>query len=697
MNYIHFDSETFLFGDGNYAPKIVCAQFAWNDDPAVIFSRDKAKPVFEELLRESDLIWVSAKSAYDFACAMATWPEFTTQIFELFEQRRVIDIVIYEKFVMLGKNGYIASRTLPNGKSEKLSYSVSAIAYRRLGITMKGKEKDDESIWRLNFDSLDSLDASEYPEEAREYALDDVRVLPLILKSQIEEGISFSAAPISAAADFGLYLMKCQGVDIDPVARKKVEDWVASELTDERLEPLYQSGILRRPEPARPHANQMKRVKAELPSADFERATKEGWDSYREFLAGAGIKLTEPKPASVDTKVLRAILAEVANKNNITIRMTDGGKDGLNPQISTGDEFLQEVEHLDPRLAAFAHRQRLGKIITTELPRIQAPRVYPNYDALKETGRTSSWDPNIQNVDPRVRNCYVPPPGWVFISVDYAAIELVTLAQKLIWLFGSSTLANLINNGVDPHAYLGARLSYELDNARYMKYSSTDPMELYRAFLELKKGSEEEQEYFTHWRTLAKPTGLGYPGGLGPDTFITYAKGTYGVTVTLEQAHQLREIWHATFPEMRDYFNWINEDCATPEGDYAYVSPAGMLRNHCTYCACANGAALQTPAAEGAKLAIWEVVRKCFDPSKRSILYGCKPWGFIHDQIIVSSPLDGYEHERASEIQSDMVSSMKQVIPDVAVRTEACLMLRWDKGAKPKYDAARRLIPWDSN
>lgn len=697
MKYVFFDVETHPVTDFDKAPKIVCIQIIYDQGEATIIPRHRADVYLKNLLAMKDLIWVNVSIRFDFACTMREWPEFTSEIFKLYEEQRVIDLAIYEKQIMLANHGYVASRELPSGKTERLLYNLGAIAYRRLGITLKGK--DEEDSWRTNFSTLDGWEVKDYPPEASEYALDDVRILPSILASQMQENVDFCAAPLSAAADFALYLMTCQGVDIDPEERARVQAWVDSELTEERLEPLYESGILRRPEPSKPYANQAKRLKEILEQPVIVTGNTV-IERNIEYFKSQGIKFTEPKPASINKAILQQIITEVATANEIPIRMTDGGKDGLNPQVSTSDEFMQEIEHLDQRLAAYAHRQRLGKIVSTELPRIAGARVHPNYDVLKETGRTSSWDPNIQNVDPRVRGCYIPPPGWVILSVDYAAIELVTLAQKLLQLFGKSTLAELINNGIDPHAYLGGRLAWELDrdgfqNALVASLVRSEPMELYENFKLLKKGSEKQQEYYSHWRTLAKPTGLGYPGGLGPDTFITFAKATYGVIVTREQAEQLRNIWFDTYPEMREYFNWVNRECSTGEDDYFYYSPVGMLRNHCSYCACANGAALQTPAAEGGKLALWEVVKRCFDPEAAHMLYGCKPWGWIHDQILLCIPEDEWMHERAEEVQRIMVGCMKLIIPDVAVRTEATLTRRWNKFAKPVFDSNGRLTIWE--
>jgi len=671
MHTFCFDVETFPITDFDKAPKIVCAQFQFDANDPFLKNRRGARSVFQQGLENKSLFWLGANIAFDFACAMREWPEFTEQIFALYDDGRVIDVCIYEKFIMLAKHGYVDSRELPSGKTEKLFYNLGAVAYRRLGIVLEGK--DDEDSWRKNFFALDGWEIENYPPEAVKYALDDVRILPLILQSQLAEGVDFGAAPLTIAAAFALNLMTCQGVDIDPVERARVKAMVASELTEDRIEPLYRSGILRRPEPPR------------------EYKTQPG-------------KFTQGKPASLNKKVLQSIIEEVCKANNIPVQMTDGGKEGLNPQISTSSEFMADIDHLDPRLVAFSHRQSLAKIVTTELPRISKPRVHPHFDSLKETGRTSSFNPNIQNVDPRVRGCYVPPKGWVFLSVDYSAIELVTLAQKLLWLFGESLLAKLINEGSCPHAFLGARLAWEFDQDQFVAHCEAEngaypyptPEGLYEAFLPLKKSKDKiRAEYFVHWRTFAKPVGLGYPGGLGPDTFITFAKAIYKVIVDRQRAAQMRDIWFDTFPEMRDYFNWVNTECSTGEDDYAYLSPAGMLRNHCSYCACANGAALQTPAAEGGKIALWTVVRNCFDPAQKSILYGCRPWAWVHDQCLLSIPEDDWMHERASEVQNNMVSCMKQVIPDVQVKTEACLMRRWDKRAKTVLDARGRLVVWE--
>jgi len=168
------------------------------------------------------------------------------------------------------------------------------------------------------------------------------------------------------------------------------------------------------------------------------------------------------------------------------------------------------------------------------------------------------------------------------------------------------------------------------------------------------------------------------------------------VVVDLETAKRLRDIWFDTYPEMRPYFAWVTSDCKDPRNaeKYAYVSPLGMYRAGASYCACANGAALQTPSAEGAKLAVFRVVRACYDPTLGSCLYGCKPLAFIHDEIIVELPQDEFVHERANEVGRLMVEAMGEIMPDMTIKANPCLMERWNKDAEPVFDDKGRLTIW---
>ena len=77
---------------------------------------------------------------------------------------------------------------------------------------------------------------------------------------------------------------------------------------------------------------------------------------------------------------------------------------------------------------------------------------------------------------------------------------------------------------------------------------------------------------------------------------------------------------------------------------------------------------------------------------------------FVHDEVIFEFKNDDSLQERCRHVNEVMISSMKKVIPDVAVRTEGALMERWYKeaeeirgyyiGDKVKFDPGGDLIIW---
>src|SRR5690606_24527505 len=60
-------------------------------------------------------------------------------------------------------------------------------------------------------------------------------------------------------------------------------------------------------------------------------------------------------------------------------------------------------------------------------------------------------------------------------------------------------------------------------------------------------------------RDCAKVANFGLPGGLGAQSLVDYARASYGVIITLDDAYDLKKKWVQSWPEMQKYFNWINE------------------------------------------------------------------------------------------------------------------------------------------
>jgi hypothetical protein len=654
-------------------------------------AQEETPGIIQMMLEDPELELVGCKTMYDLACIKNTWPELTTSVWNALAAGRVTDVVIREKLLNLTSHGMLEMQPLPDGSHQRLEYHLKDLAMKYLGVDLS-KEKDDEGSWRLRFNELTGRLPEDYPEDARDYAMEDSELTLMIATEQdgIEQNpdggpVSMYTQYFQTACDFGLGMFTEQGFHIDYKEVAKVETMLNKELAPEKMKLLVKSGILRPAVSPQPYKNGAK--------------NKDGTP-----------KMTKGKDESINKAVLMEIIKLTCEDNDLEIKRTDPTPKHPEGQVATSSDVILVVAPLNPILREYQNRQKVMKLKTSYLPNLKEGIVYANYDVLKETGRTSSYGGKLypswngQQVDPRVRRCCIPREGHILVSADYSAIELVSLAQKITELFGHSTLGDLIHQGVDPHAYLGAQLAYHLDSeigfreAIQEEIPEPDPMQIYNCFLECKTADLEKlQDFYKHYRKLAKPVGLGYPGGLGPQKCMEIAKDTYDVEGDIELFTMLREIWHDTFPEMKSYFKWITEQCTDPTDPdlYCYMSPLGMYRAGATYCAAANGAALQTPTAEGAKGGVFDVARACLDPSEDSILLGCRPLLFIHDEQIIEIPDDEQVEERAQEIRRLMEEAMQAIMPDMPIKVKPCLMRAWDKKAEPVYNEDGSLLVWE--
>lgn len=715
------DFETHRIEGQNVAPPFVCLAVSCDQEPTLASHVEAAEVenILEVLLNSDDhSVWCNA--SFDLGVIARNFPDRLPEIWQALEDGRVHDIIIREKLLHLTTHGSLEFMELPGGVNRKLLYGLAALVAHYLDIDISESKKGNEG-WRTNFGELQGLAAKDYPSDAWKYATEDALYPEIIYHLQedrrnvviAETGVDpFQVEAFRTACDFALFLWTCWGLRVDAERFVEVRDWLQEELKPENVNLLVASGILRPAVPARPYKSKAKDDSGNL-------------------------KMTKPINESINTVKMRALITRLADTGKVTIKKTAPTDRFPEGQISYDAAWLSEHADVDPVLVQFQHRQALQKLVTTELPRMcllpervdPAPIVHPGYDILKRTGRTSSYGSelypsfNCQNVYHRVRDCYIPREGHWLFSVDYGGMELGTLAQQCLNLFGKSVLADKINAGIDAHAYLGAAIAYNVNEAfktTCNEHGVKSIDDIYNCFIELKTSENTDvRAMFKKYRTLAKPTGLGFPGGLGAATFRKYAKATYGLDIDLETAKLLREVWKTTYPEMVQYFDFINSECVDERNGpkvvkyldddgvehertsdlYCYRTPMGLYRAGCDYCAAANGYGLQSPSAEGALLAVFNVTRACFDHTLSSILYDdergpvLRPICFVHDEILGEVRIDG-AHDRVMAVCDIMVQAMQEITPDVTVRVEPALMLRWDKAAEAVYDDKQLLVPW---
>jgi len=134
---------------------------------------------------------------------------------------------------------------------------------------------------------------------------------------------------------------------------------------------------------------------------------------------------------------------------------------------STDAAVLEELAQQDPIVGPILEYRTLTKLKGTyidTLPQAVNPRtgrLHTSFrQAVAQTGRLSSKDPNLQNIPirteigRRIREAFVAGPGKVLVALDYSQIELRILAH----LSGDKNFVSAFRDGVDVHRRTAAEV-----------------------------------------------------------------------------------------------------------------------------------------------------------------------------------------------------------------------------------------------
>jgi len=141
------------------------------------------------------------------------------------------------------------------------------------------------------------------------------------------------------------------------------------------------------------------------------------------------------QPFNLDSpKQLQVILYEKAQIP--VLRKTPTG------QPSTAEDVLEELADVHPLPRLILEYRSIAKLRSTYTEKLpeqvneRTGRVHTSYhQAVAQTGRLSSTDPNLQNIPirtpegRRIRQAFVAPPGCVLLAADYSQIELRIMAH----------------------------------------------------------------------------------------------------------------------------------------------------------------------------------------------------------------------------------------------------------------------------
>ncbi len=630
------------------APPLVCVSVSDADGVGQLYHHSKAYHILRqslELAAGGDAMLVGHHIAYDMAVFAAHDPDLMPLIFAAYDADGIIDTMLNEMMLDLYHGQLRMKWDEETEAFTKVGYSLGDIVKRRFEVEL---DKDAEAgSWRMRYGELRDLPLEQWPERAKVYPKDDAIYTRRAAMAQLNYAASgawdlLNDAPNQAACAFGLQLMTVWGITTDGEAIHKLETNLRATFVEHKAA-LLDVGLLK--------------VKVKKRPDELARDTK---------------------------KIKAGVLATLGDLTPLTQTGLDLVKKGTMSEaealaagyVSTSAETLAMT--LDPVLMRVGEYVSTQKLLNTYIKQLwegaNGTPIHARFNSLLETGRTSASH-NMQT-PPRaggVRECYVPRPGYDYVSVDLDTAELRALAQCTKIEVGYSKLAELYRKdpNADPHIILAAQMLGITEADAMARKKAGDPV--------VKQARQQ-----------AKAANFGFPGGMGPDRFVATQRKA-GMVFSRDQAAILKDTYLDTWSEMRDYFRWVND---IAEGSGRFRSWAnGLYRGGCGFCDGANYG-FQAPIAAMAKRANYEAAKEMYAVSS-SPLFGSRAVNFLHDELFAEVPSDPEHGTAAAKRLAEILCEVSnRYCPDVPITASPARMTRWRKGAEPVYENGL-LVPWE--
>lgn len=618
---IYVDLETYLITDNEPFPKPVCLTYTTDTTDPIVLTNYKTKDICDiekfllDNLSKHELIWQNGMS-FDLPVIWTHFPSCRELLIKSLDTGLHKDTLIRQKLYDLSTDGRI--------KNKRGSYSLANL-YKIYGGEDVTQYKQGDDIWRLRYNELDNLPIERYPAEAIKYCKLDVEILKRVFLGQeklrqLRGPGSINTEDLQIKTAFVLSLMSSIGMKVD---LKKLYD----------LELDIQ--------------NKLKPLQEVLLKNKFATITKKGL--FRKC-----------------DKELREYLQ---NTYKDYIKKTNPTKTHPRGQIELTYEALNDYPE-DSIIQARKDLILWEKYFNTYCKNIRKYNgtFKESYDILKETGRTSSFTQTMPK-EGGIRELFIPRKNYTIIAIDFSAIEACSIAQAMVDLNLGATLKKYLNLGIKPKDYHSL-----LGHMWYAYRTNTTPN-----LKEFNRLIDQKNYEAIKARTDSKPGGLSIAGGVGNATMQKIAKAS-GVNISEEDAGIFREFAYNQIPEIKLFLGnsgWVGKQILSEDQEYPYAYEVnGRYRNRCTYCACANGRSMQSPAADGAKEAIWEVFKYIYEKNIKINLLA-----FIHDELLFEVNSENLKELKsiATDLSILMCKGMRKILPDIRITTEWSIMNRWTK------------------
>lgn len=711
-----------------------------------LLNRSGAKAVWPALL-EHDLVFHEAP--YDVRVMLNERRDTAKGVAKLIEDGRLWDTVVREK-LLSNAYGELSGRIDPfTGKFEKRHLNTLATCVMRyFGVDLR-EEKTDPEAWRLRYGDLEDVSIELWPEGAVTYAIMDAVWALLLLSAQdvahAEEvdGHStrcpmddrFSPPVIGRPGGVRRFSGEWHQVRVGlPLSTGAAWGWRANRQRSELTVAGWRADV----------EHGMK-VAMEAGFAYENPKTKSGFSVKTALLrkriatayGGLPMKLFEKSQvvAEIEAQLPDDLVGEPrkqaikdaweASRRPLTDKLCmqyelDPDMYSDSGQLRYATEVLQDCG--DPELEEFAKsanaRTYLERYAIPLLEACEVPLTY-GVDSMKATMRTSKFDPAMDQPprdpvkraeDAKVpddwplpewyywnlgfRECFEPRPGMVYLQADMDQAELRAISQYHLWHGLGDELLEMFRAGIDPHEVVAADILNADGHSTPLPTShpSWDHELVHRA----RKGEfgDEWAKVATHHRQVAKALNFGRRGGLGPPTFIKYAKGQGIKNITLERAKFLFSIFAERFPCDVNYLASIGAALGDARRMTMSCPVSGMVRGAVTYTSAANTNFQHMIALVTAYL-LWLIWQEQHIEELGSPLFGTRTLMSLHDEVILEVP-EERAHECAVRVEELVEESERFHMPDVPPKTEAVVTRVWSKKAKRVVDPnTGRIVPWE--
>lgn len=659
MRYIGWDTEAYLISKHrkatrNATPRFVCLTWYDGEDAQITKDRVEAIAIFKGWLEDPEATIIAHNAPFDVKVMLRLareegvnlWPF----VLQAYEDGRIRDTAVREILIDIAAGG-----------KDMRGYSLARLEQKYLSRD-RSDQKTGADIWRLRYNELAPYPIESWPQEAIDYALDDAIGAYDIFRAQteqagfscfdepmIEEGDRVITERFQTLADFTLGLASSWGLSVDPEKAEELDTYYERQI-DDLIDQLKAGGLVR-----------------ECGTRDaraLQEIVLKGWEEI-----GQDPPITAAGQKKIDAAKKEAEEAESEEERERILR------EGLIAAVSTSQRNsltpLERAGYSDPRFKALTEYNRSIKFRSTYLEPIVDAYPYavcPGYNVLVDSGRTSSWGPNVQNIPSRgkgaeIRHAFIARPGNAIIQCDYSTIEMRTLAQVNLNLGFGSRMAEAL------------QFTDEFPEGRdlHLEFACSMNGWDYKDALARRRSGDKE---VAAERELSKIANFGYPGGLGAGTFVEYA-ANFGATVTPEQSQKLRDEWFRAWPEMHQYFQYINA-CTRYDGKVMirqhgpYGAIEGWRIRLCDRYTSACNTLFQGLAADAIKLAMWNITKEAHT-DRSSPLWGYKICAMIHDEILMEGPEDRAD-EAAARLSEMMIEAAEVFCPDIPILAEAAVL-----------------------